>query len=57
MTKRYIKRKLQDILLSICALAIWAAVVAMMITAWVGHPAEQPVNGHTYLEMIGGEIG
>ena len=54
MSKRYIRRKLQDTLLYLCALAIWIAVVTMMITAWVEHPAEQPIDGRAYLESIGG---
>ena len=31
---------------------MWGAVGSMMVKAWAEHPAEQPVNGLVYLEMI-----
>ena len=35
-------------------LILWSALLTMMVTAWAEHPAEQPVNGHEYLESIQG---
>ena len=50
MTKRYMK----DALMGVCAFALFVMVGVMMITAWAGHPAEQPIDGYTYMETIGG---
>lgn len=47
---RYIKKAL----LGICAMVVWFALCTMMLTIWLGHPAEQPVNGIAYMETIGG---
>ena len=33
---------------------LMSVVLTMMVTAWAEHPAEQPVNGHEYLESIQG---
>ena len=44
--------------MSIAALLMSVMVLTMMVKAWVGHPAEQPVDGRAYLESIqafGGE--
>lgn len=51
MTKRYIK----DILMGVCTLALFVMVGVMMVTTWVGHPAEQPIDGGAYVESIGGD--
>ena len=54
MSKRYMKRLAQDILMGICTIAVWAVVFSMMFTSWAEHPAERPVSGIEYMEEIGG---
>ena len=51
MTK-YIKKAL----LGIGVFVVWTALCVMLLTVWLGHPAEQPVNGIAYMETIGGGI-
>lgn len=38
----------------VAMMVLWSVVLTMMVTAWAEHPAEQPVNGHEYLESIQG---
>jgi hypothetical protein len=31
---------------------LWMILCTVMVKAWLGHPAEQPVDGRTYMESI-----
>ena len=52
MIKRYIKKALTGI----CVMAVWMALCGLLMVTWLGHPAEQPIDGYTYMETIGGEF-
>lgn len=52
MTKRYIK----NALMGVGVTALWMLLCGVMMVTWLGHPAEQPVDGVAYIETIGGEF-
>jgi hypothetical protein len=31
---------------------LWMILCTVIVKAWLGHPAEQPVDGHAYMEII-----
>ena len=52
-TRNQRKRELRRIIcLSAALLLMWMMLCTIFIKAWCDHPAEQPVNGLVYLEMI-----
>ena len=52
-TRNQRKRELRRIIcLSAALLMMWMMLCTIFIKAWCDHPAEQPVNGLIYLEMI-----
>lgn len=56
-TRNQRKREMRRLICMSFALGLlWLMVFSMMVGAWAEHPAEQPVNGYEYMEMIGGEF-
>lgn len=52
-TRNQRKRELRRTICLAFAMGImWLIVLTMMVTAWMGHPAEQPIDGYTYMESI-----
>lgn len=52
-TRNQRKREIRKtVFLVLSMLLMWALALTMMVTAWVEHPAEQPVNGYEYMETI-----
>ena len=52
-TRNQRKRELRRIIcMSAALLIMWMMLCTIFIKAWCDHPAEQPVNGLVYLEMI-----
>ena len=52
-TRNQRKRELRRIIcLSAALLMMWMMLCTIFVKAWMEHPAEQPVNGIAYLEMI-----
>lgn len=55
-TRNQRKRELRRLICMVAAVGmLMASVMCMMVKAWFEHPAEQPVNGYTYMETIGGD--
>ena len=50
MTNRFIKK----ILMGVGVTVAWFVICTMLLTVWLGHPAEAPVDGIAYMATIGG---
>lgn len=52
-TRNQRKRELRRLICMVAAIGmLMASVMCMMVKAFFEHPAEQPVNGYTYMESI-----
>ena len=38
--------------MAVALVIMWMILCTVMVKAWIGHPAEQPVDGGTYMEAI-----
>ena len=50
-------KKIRDFMLVLAFLVWFCAMFVAMVITWAEHPAEQPINGHTYMEQLQGGDG
>lgn len=49
------REKARAVFMMVFLMVLWMLLCTVMVKAWAGSPAEQHVNGYTYMEAIGGE--
>ena len=50
------RERIQTACMALAMMLLWMILCTVMVKAWIGHPAEQPVNGLVYMETIGGDF-
>lgn len=48
------RERIQTACMALALMFLWMILCTVMAKSWLGHPAEQPVNGLVYMETIGG---
>lgn len=49
------RERIQTACMAAALIVLWMILCTVMVKAWLGHPAEQPVHGIVYMETIGGD--
>lgn len=49
------RERIQTACMAVALMILWMILCTVMVKAWLGHPAEQPVHGIVYMETIGGD--
>lgn len=50
-------KAIKEILMVVCALALFVTVCVKGVSVWANHPAEQPVRGSVYMAQVEALVG